>query len=149
MRKPSQRRVSAYVERHLVNPIVKRLVSAGRLGNTYAVIETTGRRSGSPRRVPVANGLQGEVFWLISAHGPQAQYVKNLMAEPRVRLGLVRAGRLEWRSGLAHVLPDDDALARHRRLGQDRLGYRLDGLLLRATATNPTTIRIDLDPEPG
>lgn len=143
----TQRRVGAYIERRLVNPFVKRQVSAGRLGKTYAIIETVGRRSGAPRQVPVANGLQGDVFWLISAHGRGAQYVKNLIAEPQVRVGLVRSGRLQWRSGTAYVLPDDDALGRHRQLGRGRLGYRLDGLLLRATATNPTTIRIDLEPE--
>ncbi len=143
-----KRRVGRQIERRLVNPIVRRLVFAGKLGATYAVLETAGRRTGLARRTPVANGLQGDTFWLISAHGPHARYFQNLLADPRVRVGLAKDGQLRWRSGTAHPLPDDDARARHRELGEGRLGYKLDGLLLRFTATQMTTVRIDLEPEP-
>ena len=95
----------------------------------------------------MANGLQGDTFWLISAHGPHAHYFKNLVAQPRVRIGLADHGQLRWRPGTAQPLPDDDARARHRELGRGRLGYWVDGLLLRSLATQMTTVRIDLDPE--
>ncbi len=140
-----KRRVSRTFEREIVNRINRAMLRSGRLGDTYAVLETVGRRSGLPRQIPVANGLVGDTFWLISAHGRHAHYVHNLTANPRVRLGLVRDGELHWRSGTAHVLDSDDTLARQRQLGKGRLGYRLDAVLLRATATNLTTIRIDLD----
>jgi deazaflavin-dependent oxidoreductase (nitroreductase family) len=117
------------------------------MGSTYAVLETIGRRTGAVRRTPVANGLREDTFWLISAHGPHAHYFRNLQAEPRVRVGLAHRGTLRWRAGTAHPLLDDDARARHRRLGRGRPGYRLDGLVLRSTATALTTVRIDLDPE--
>jgi deazaflavin-dependent oxidoreductase (nitroreductase family) len=130
-----------------VNPLVRRAVLAGRLGSTYAVLETTGRRSGLVRRTPVANGLDGDTFWLISAHGPHAHYFQNLLAQPRVRIGLADHGRLRWRPGTAHPLSGDDARDRHRRLAQGRLGYWLDGLLLRSLATALTTVRIDLEPD--
>jgi hypothetical protein len=94
----------------------------------------------------VANGLRGDTFWLISAHGSHAHYMHNLLANPRVRIGLVRDGKLHWRTGTAHVLDGDDTSARHRALAQGRLGYTLDAVLLRATATDLTTVRIDLDP---
>ncbi len=142
-----RRRLSRSVERRVVNPLVRRIVFAGKLGSTYAVLETTGRRTGLTRRTPVANGLRGDTFWLISAHGQHARYFQNLLAEPRVRIGLVRDGQLRWRAGTAHPMRDDDARQRHRRLAKGRLGYWLDGLLLRSTATNMTTVRIDLDPE--
>jgi deazaflavin-dependent oxidoreductase (nitroreductase family) len=142
-----KRRASGWVERHLVNPLVRRLVFAGKLGSTYAVLETTGRRTGLPRHTPVANGLRGDTFWLISAHGPNARYFKNLLAEPRVRIGLAHDGQLRWRTGSAQPLLDDDARDRHRELAHGRLGYWLDGLLLRSTATNMTTVRIDLEPD--
>ncbi len=142
-----KRRVSRAFERRLVNPLNRRAVFAGRLGKTYAVLETTGRRTGLTRRTPVANGLQGDTFWLISAHGPHAHYFQNLLAQPRVRIGLAHSGGVRWHSGTATPLYDDDARARHRELGRGRLGYRLDGLLLRGTATQMTTVRIDLDPE--
>jgi deazaflavin-dependent oxidoreductase (nitroreductase family) len=139
-------RLSRASEKRLVNPLVRRAVFAGRLGRTYAVLETTGRRTGAIRRTPVANGLRGDTFWLISAHGPHAHYFQNLLAQPRVRIGLADRGHLRWRAGMAHPVPEDDARRRHRELGRGRLGYRLDGLLLRSTATALTTVRIDLDP---
>lgn len=141
-----KRRLSRASERRLVNPLVRRAVCRGRLGRTYAVLETTGRRTGRVRRTPVANGLEGDTFWLISAHGPHAHYFQNLLAEPRVRVGLADRGRLDWRPGTAHPVPDDDARARHRRLVRGRFGYWLDGFLLRGTATALTTVRIDLEP---
>ena len=140
-----KRRVSRTFERGIVNRINRAMLHSGRLGDTYAVLETVGRRSGLPRQIPVANGLVGDTFWLISAHGRHAHYVHNLTANPRVRIGLGRDGELRWRSGTAHVLDGDDTLARQRQLGKGRLAYRLDAVLLRATATNLTTIRIDLD----
>lgn len=139
-----KRRLSGAFERRLVNPIVRRLVFAGKLGSTYAVLETTGRRTHLPRRTPVANGLRGDTFWLISAHGPRAAYVRNMLADGRVRVGIAGDGRFGWRSGTAHPMWDDDARARHRELARGRLGYWLDGFLLRSTATQLSTIRIDL-----
>lgn len=142
-----KRRISRAFERHVVNPVVRRRVFTGHLGSVYAVLETTGRRTGLARRTPVANGLRGDTFWLISAHGHHAAYLHNLQADPRVRIGVATDGRFRWRAGTAHPLWDDDAAARHRELGRGRLGYRLDGLLLRGTATDLSTIRIDLEPE--
>ena len=141
-----KRRLSRAVERKVVNRMNRALLRSGRLGATYAVLETVGRRSGLPRQIPVANGLQGDTFWLISAHGRHAHYVHNLMANPRVRIGLVRDGALHWRTGTAHLLEGDDTLARQRELARGRLGYRLDAALMRFLATDLTTIRIDLDP---
>jgi deazaflavin-dependent oxidoreductase (nitroreductase family) len=138
--------MSRTLERMLVNRMNRALLRSGRLGSTYAVLETVGRRSGRPRQIPVANGLRGDTFWLISAHGRHAHYVHNLLANPRVRIGLVRAGGLQWRSGTAHLVEGDDTLARQRKLARRRFGYWLDSWLLRAVATDLTTIRIDLDP---
>jgi deazaflavin-dependent oxidoreductase (nitroreductase family) len=140
-----KRRLSRAGERRIVNPLVRRLVFRGRLGSTYAVLETTGRRSRARRLTPVANGLRDDTFWLISAHGRHAHYVHNLLADPRVRIGVADRGRLRWREGLARPLWDDDARARQRELGRGHLGYRVDGMLLRSVATNMTTIRIDLN----
>jgi hypothetical protein len=52
------------------------------------------------------------------------------------------------RTGTAQPMSDDDARARHHRLGRGRPGYRLDGILLRALATDMRmlTVRIELDP---
>jgi deazaflavin-dependent oxidoreductase (nitroreductase family) len=103
----------------------------------FALLETTGRRTGAPRHTPVGNGLDGDTFWLIAVHGDQADYVRNLRVDSRVRVRV--AGR--WRAGTAVPLPDDDATARSYTLP-----HQWDAAFGRAIATTPLTIRIDLDP---
>jgi deazaflavin-dependent oxidoreductase (nitroreductase family) len=105
----------------------------------FALLETTGRRSGLPRQTPVGNGLtpEGDTFWLVAAHGRQADYVRNLLAQPRVRVKVKGI----WRTGTAVVLPDDDTAARWRALP-----YKWDSLIGRLMESTPLTIRIDLDP---
>jgi deazaflavin-dependent oxidoreductase (nitroreductase family) len=136
----------------LVNPVMVALLERGLGPPTYAVVETIGRQTGRRRLVPVANGLDGDTFWLIAALGDRASFVRNLRANPRVRVrarpGRLRDGlRSRWRAGTAHPLPGDDTGARHRRLGRGRPGYRLDGIMLRHVAGDGDmlTIRIDLD----
>ncbi len=143
------------VQNRFVNRVVSTLLRVGLAPPTYALLETTGRRSGHPRQIPVANGLQGDIFWLISALGEKAQYVRNIRADSRVRVR-ARPARLRdglsmrWHSGTARPMPEDDARRRHRALGRGRPGYRLDGILLRALSQvaegELLTIRIDLDP---
>lgn len=141
-------------QNRVVNRIVVALAERGLVPPTYALIETTGRRTGLPRRVPVANGLEGDTFWLIAGRGAQASFVKNIQGDPRVRVkarpARLRDGmRMTWRSGTAYPLPDDDPRRRHRLLGRGRPGYRLDGIALRALDTGDMlTVRIDLDVTP-
>ncbi len=75
-----------------------------------AILETIGRKSGEPRRTPVTNGLDGDVFWIVTEHGHRAAYVLNIEANPRVRIRTRRG----WRSGTAAILPDDDPRERLR-----------------------------------
>ena len=103
----------------------------------FALLETVGRRSGEPRHTPVGNGLDADTFWLIAAHGDQADYVRNLTVNPAVRVKV----RGRWRVGTAVRLPDDDVAARSRTLP-----YQWDAAIGRAMASQPLTIRIDLDP---
>jgi deazaflavin-dependent oxidoreductase (nitroreductase family) len=139
------------IQNRIINPGVRSLLHLGLAPPTYALLETTGRRSGRLRQIPVANGLEGDTFWLISGLGKRADYVQNIKANARVRIkarpARIRDGvTMRWRSGTAQLLPQDDAPERHRRLGIGRPGYRVDGLLLKALATNAMlTIRIDLD----
>ncbi|MBL1077093.1 nitroreductase family deazaflavin-dependent oxidoreductase [Nocardia sp. 2] len=140
------------LNQRVIQPAVLASLNYGFAPPTFALLETTGRRTGLKRTLPVANGLQGDTFWLIAGRGEQAAYVHNIRADPRVRVkarpARLRDGfRFEWRSGTAHPLPDDDADARHELLGRGRPGYRLDGIALRALAAGGRmlTIRIDLD----
>lgn len=146
------------LQNRVFNRAGRALLERGLAPATYALLETTGRRSGLPRRIPVANGLTGDVFWLIAGLGEEAQYVKNIKADPRVRVKArpprLRDGfRFRWYSGTAHPLPEDDARRRHHELGKGRPGYRLDGILLRQLSRlgpgRMLTIRIDLDRRPA
>jgi RNA polymerase sigma-70 factor, ECF subfamily len=139
-------RLAGFVERYLLNPQMRLGLALGLAPRAFALLETTGRRSGKRRRTPVGNGLLGNTFWLVSEHGRGAGYVRNIEANPRVR---VKIGR-RWRAGTARILPDDDAFARLEQvasaLGRMR---RLDAAIFRAfvrwLGTEPVTVRIDLD----
>jgi deazaflavin-dependent oxidoreductase (nitroreductase family) len=136
-RAPSARKraISTWVTKWLVNPVMRPLLARG-LVPTHALLETTGRKSGQPRRVPVGNGLRGDVFWIVTEHGYHANYVRNIQQDPRVR---VKVGR-RWRSGTAHVLPDDDPAARMRMLGRP-----VNDALVRLVGSEQLVVRVDLD----
>ena len=108
-----------------------------RLLRGWVILETTGRKSGLPRQSPVGARVDGDTVWLVSAHGATAAYVKNIEANPRVRVNV----RGRWRSGAAQLLPDDDARERQRKIGR-----RLNAAVVRAMGTELLTVRIDLDP---
>ncbi|MFF5296033.1 nitroreductase/quinone reductase family protein [Paractinoplanes globisporus] len=128
-------RIVTTVER-LNNRLTRFALRKGIAPRAFALLETTGRRTGLPRHTPVGNGSAGDTFWLIAAHGTQADFVRNIQAHPAVR---VKVGPT-WRTGTAVVLPDDDAAARSRTLP-----YQWDAALGRMMASSPLTIRIDLD----
>jgi deazaflavin-dependent oxidoreductase (nitroreductase family) len=131
-----KRRLSKLVTRRLVNPVVRRLLERGLMPRTHALLETKGRKSGLPRRVPVGNGLRGDTFWIVTEHGRHADYVKNIEADPRVR---VKVGRT-WRTGTAHTLPDDDVRARMQQLHRPS-----NDAMVRLVGSDLMTVRIDLD----
>jgi deazaflavin-dependent oxidoreductase (nitroreductase family) len=130
-------RVMTTMER-LNNRITRAALRHGFGPRWFALLETTGRRSGRPRHTPVGAGMRpgDKVFWLVAAHGEQSDYVRNIKSDPRVRVKL----RGRWYAGTATLLPDDDADARSRTLP-----YKWDAALGRAMASQPLTIRIDLD----
>lgn len=96
----------------LNNRLTRFALQRGLAPRAFALLETTGRRSGRPRHTPVGNGLIADTFWLIAVHGEQADYVRNLAAVPQVR---VKIGK-QWRTGTATILRDDDAHARSHAL---------------------------------
>jgi deazaflavin-dependent oxidoreductase (nitroreductase family) len=128
--------VAKFVTNRVVNPLVRRALLAGVPGTGAALLETTGRKSGQPRQTPVGNGLRGRHFWIVTEHGRHAAYVKNIDANPRVR---VKVGR-RWLEGTAHVLEDDDPYERMRQLGR-----RANDSMVRLMGTEHLVIRVDLD----
>jgi deazaflavin-dependent oxidoreductase (nitroreductase family) len=132
----NKRRVSTFLSAKLLNPVVRTAARAGIPLPGLVLLETTGRKSGQPRRVPVGKAIEGETLWIVSEHGRRSSYVRNIEANPRVR---VRIGR-EWRPGKAQVLPEDDWRERQRRLPN-----RVNSAAVRLMASDPVTVRVDLD----
>lgn len=129
---PTRRQhITSWFHRHLANPLMRPL---SRYIPGQAVIETTGRRTGLPRRTPVGGRIIDGSFWLVADHGLRSQYVRNIQASPQVR---VRTGR-RWHTGIAHLLPDDDPHARLRQLPW------LNSLMVRLLGTDLLTVRVDL-----
>jgi deazaflavin-dependent oxidoreductase (nitroreductase family) len=131
-----KRRASKFLTVRLVNPLVRRLAQRGLAGRSVALLETTGRKSGQKRVTPVGNGLRGNAFWIVTEHGWGSSYVRNIQADPRVR---VKVGR-RWRSGTAHILPDDDPYERMRMLKRPA-----NDAAVRLVGTEHLVIRVDLD----
>lgn len=129
------------IEKHLLNPGMRLALRLGVAPRAFALLETTGRRSGRLRQTPVGGVLDGSTYWLVAEHGTGCAYVKNLVAHPEVR---IKVGRT-WRAGIASVLVDDDALVRRRLLdAANGVVGRADGVIFRRGATRPATVRIEL-----
>ncbi|GGL07990.1 nitroreductase family deazaflavin-dependent oxidoreductase [Streptomyces flaveus] len=116
------------LQRWVANPLSRRLPF-------QTLLETTGRKSGQPRRTPLGGSRVGDEFWIVSEYGEKSQYVRNIQANPRVRVRI--KGR--WHHGTAHLLPEDDARARLRSLP------RMNSAAVRAVGTNLLTVRVDLE----
>ena len=132
----AKRRVFRTITNRVVNPVIRPLVGRGALGPGWALLETRGRTTGRPRVVPVGNGLRGDTFWIVTEHGRHADYVRNIEADPRVRVKV--GGR--WRTGTAHI-SDEDPYERLRRLRRP-----VNDAMLLAVGTEQLVVRVDLDP---
>ncbi|MFF7643554.1 nitroreductase/quinone reductase family protein [Streptomyces canus] len=119
---------TARAVQRLLNPVMRRLP-------LQTVLETTGRTSGLPRSTPVGGKRVGGSFWLVSEFGERSQYVRNIQADPRVRVRI----RGRWHTGTAHLMPDDDTAVRLRSLPV------LNSLSVRAIGADQLTVRVDLD----
>lgn len=133
-----KRTIVRLVQKYLVNPPVRAALKLGLLPTTHALLETVGRQTGQRRQNPVGNGLtDDDTFWIVAEHGRHANYVRNIEANPNVR---VRIGRT-WRTGRAELCPDDDPRARLRAIGRP-----INGLMVRAMGADLLSIKITLDP---
>jgi deazaflavin-dependent oxidoreductase (nitroreductase family) len=115
-------------QRRMANPLMRR-------NPRMTLLETVGRVSGEPRTTPVGGRRIGDQFWLVSEFGERSQYVRNIRANPRVRVRL--KGR--WCPGTAVPMPEDDARARLQSLP------RGNSAAVAAFGSSLMTIRIDLD----
>jgi deazaflavin-dependent oxidoreductase (nitroreductase family) len=138
-------RVVHFLQKYLFNPPVKFLFAIGVTPPGRALLETTGRKTGKPRRIPVGIGLVGKQFWIVAEHGQNAAYVRNIMVNPQVRVKLRDGMRARWHTGTAYVLPDDDPRERQRWLATQVPGSASNAAAVRFFGTQLLTVRIDLD----
>ncbi|MFI6866183.1 nitroreductase family deazaflavin-dependent oxidoreductase [Nocardia sp. NPDC050406] len=90
----------------------------------WALLETTGRRTGLPRRTPLAAGpVEDGAMLFLAVHGRRAAWVRNIEADPNVRV----RQRFRWMraSATVHELTAAD---RRRFNGYARLGPTMFGL---------------------
>jgi deazaflavin-dependent oxidoreductase (nitroreductase family) len=120
-------RFTGFFQKRVANPLMRRLPF-------QTLLETTGRKSGRPRRTPLGGSRIGNQFWFVSEFGERSQYIRNIRANPAVRVRI----RGRWHDGVAHLVPDDDPHERLKSLPQfNSLGVRTFG-------TNLLTVRVDL-----
>ena len=117
-------RIISPLEKRVVNPIVLLAWNLGLPPPGHALLETTGRRTGQPRRTPVCDGRDGDTFWLVAQRGRRADWVRSIAANPRVRVKFRSGSGVGWRAGTAHILDDDDPRERQRLLAQANLTRR-------------------------
>jgi deazaflavin-dependent oxidoreductase (nitroreductase family) len=85
----------------------------------------------------VGPAVVGDTVWIVAEHGRRANYVRNIEANPRVRILL----RRRWHTGVARAVPDDDPRARLRTMP------RLHAASVRVMGSELLTVRIDLENE--
>ncbi|MGE2734621.1 nitroreductase/quinone reductase family protein [Mycolicibacterium vaccae] len=120
-------RITKVLQKYVGNQVMGRMPF-------QTLLETTGRKSGLPRQTPLGGKRVGNEFWFVSEFGERSQYIRNIQADPSVRVRI--NGR--WHRGTAHLLPDDDAEARLRTLPS------LNSFGVRTFGTNLLTVRVDL-----
>jgi deazaflavin-dependent oxidoreductase (nitroreductase family) len=106
----------------------------------YCYLTTTGRRTGRPHRIEIWYAADGDTLYLLSGGGRSSDWVRNLLAEPLVRVELDG----EVRRGHSRLVEGGDEDERARSLVFDKYATRsaddLTGWRQRALP-----IAIDLD----
>lgn len=119
--------------RLVMNPVVAALEKVGVRSRLIVELETTGAKSGLPRRVPLAGRADEDGVWVISQHGRRAGWAHNIAAHPEVRIRV----NDQWRSGTATFEPEDDVRTRARTFGGSATA-----LTMRAMESDPISVRI-------
>ena len=133
------------LQKYVLNPPIKLLFAVGIATPGYALLETTGCKTGKARSTPVGDARIGRQFWIVAEHGMKAGYVRNLVRHPRVRLKLRHGLFSRWHTGTAHVLSEDDPRERQRWLAGKLPSSVANAAVVRLFGTELLTVRIDLD----
>lgn len=131
--------------RTVMNPMVAALERIGVRSSLVVELETTGAKSGQPRRVPLAGRADDTGVWVISQHGRRAGWAYNIAADPKVRVRVSDKASNQWRTGTATFEPGDDVRARARSFGGGKLSQSATALTMRAMESDPISVRITYD----
>jgi deazaflavin-dependent oxidoreductase (nitroreductase family) len=128
-----KRRRTIRLQRYVLNPPMKAVTWLG-LNPGHMLVETTGRLTGKRRRTVVGCQRDADRLWVVAEQGRHAGYVRNLEADPEVR---VRLGR-RWRQATAHVVDSDDPVARLQQFPASH------GRVVQRVGTSLLSVRFDL-----
>ncbi|MFC9967031.1 nitroreductase family deazaflavin-dependent oxidoreductase [Nocardia ignorata] len=126
------------VGRYVANPLVRGLRRIGVDTTLATELETVGRKTGKIRQVPVAAAFDESGAWVISQHGTRAGWTANITANPHIS---IRQGS-RWRTGTAHLMPEDDVVARARTFASHPVFAGLASVTFQALQSAPVSVRI-------
>jgi len=130
-----ERRVVRLFQRYVLNPPTMLAVRMG-LVRGHVLVETIGRRTGKRRCTVVGMHVADSTGWVVAEQGHHAAYVRNLEANPSVRVCI----KGKWRIAHAQLVPDDDPEMRLRGFGRPRHAANV-----RRFGTDLLTVRFDFD----
>ncbi len=135
-RSPFVWRIMNRLSRHMV----ANYGSGTKFEKIVLVLTTTGRKSGLPRQTPLQYEEINGVYWVGSARGLVADWVRNIQADPSVTLQ-VQDRRF---MGTAEIVTDVEAIADFLALRLER-HPRMVGHMLRLEGLPRQPYRADLE----
>jgi deazaflavin-dependent oxidoreductase (nitroreductase family) len=105
----------------------------------FCHLTTTGRRTGRPHEIEIWFVLLDGIVYLMAGGGEQADWVRNLRADPNVRL---RMGAFEG-PATARVVDDDGAHPVRRRMAARYQGWQGDEADLSSWARRALLVAVE------
>ena len=92
----------------------------------YVYLTTKGRKSGLPREIEIWYVERAGLIYILAEHGLKAQWVRNILADPAVRL---RIGQNTWEATgrVLDEVQDQPMYAAVREMAKTKYGWG-DGL---------------------
>jgi deazaflavin-dependent oxidoreductase (nitroreductase family) len=124
--------------------MIPRVTGGGRLLDAYADepfchLTTTGRRTGRPHTIEIWFAVDGGVVYLMAGGRERSDWVRNLLADPAVRLRI--AGE-RWEARARVVDPGTEEDARVRPLLREKYATSGDDLASWARSALPVAVEV-------
>jgi deazaflavin-dependent oxidoreductase (nitroreductase family) len=110
------------------------------VGRIILLLTTTGRKTGRPRVTPLQYEEVDGALYVAAARGPQADWVRNLLADPHIRVQL----KERCFTGLAEPVSEPKRIADFLELRLQR-HPRMVGAMMRMHALPPRPSRQQLE----